>query len=46
MQQAARVLDTTCFLYMGKLIEYGNTKRLFTRPKEKLNENYISGNFG
>jgi phosphate transport system ATP-binding protein len=46
MQQAARVSDTTGFLYMGKLIEYGNTKELFTKPKEKLTENYISGNFG
>jgi len=46
MQQAARVSDTTGFLYLGKLIEYGNTKKLFTRPKEKLTENYISGNFG
>ncbi|ODS31410.1 MAG: the ATP-ase component of the phosphate ABC transporter [Candidatus Scalindua rubra] len=46
MQQAARVSDTTGFLYLGKLIEYGNTKKLFTKPKEKLTENYISGNFG
>ena len=46
MQQAARVSDTTGFLYLGKLIEYGNTKMLFTKPKEKLTEDYISGNFG
>jgi len=46
MQQAARVSDTTGFLYLGKLIEYGNTKKLFIKPKEKLTENYISGNFG
>lgn len=46
MQQAARVSDTTGFLYLGKLIEYGNTKKLFTKPKEKLTEDYISGNFG
>ncbi|HDZ13640.1 MAG TPA: phosphate ABC transporter ATP-binding protein [Pricia sp.] len=46
MQQAARVSDTTGFLYLGKLIEYGNTKELFIKPKEKLTENYISGNFG
>ncbi|MFQ5965261.1 MAG: phosphate ABC transporter ATP-binding protein PstB [Candidatus Scalinduaceae bacterium] len=46
MQQAARVSDTTGFLYLGKLIEYGNTKELFTKPKEKLTEDYISGNFG
>ncbi len=46
MQQAARVSDITGFLYLGKLIEYGNTKELFTKPKEKLTEDYISGNFG
>ena len=46
MQQAARVSDTTGFLYMGKLIEYGDTKTLFTKPKGKLTEDYISGNFG
>lgn len=46
MQQAARVSDITGFLYLGKLIEYGDTKELFTTPKEKLTEDYISGNFG
>ncbi len=46
MQQAARVSDITGFLYMGELIEYGDTKTLFTNPKEKLTEDYISGNFG
>ncbi len=46
MQQAARASDITGFLYMGELIEYGNTKTLFTNPKEKLTEDYISGNFG
>ncbi len=46
MQQAARASDTTGFLYMGELIEYGKTKTLFTKPKEKLTEDYISGNFG
>lgn len=46
MQQAARASDTTGFLYMGKLIEYGDTKKLFTKPREKLTEDYISGNFG
>ena len=46
MQQAGRVSDYTGFLYLGKLIEYGRTNDIFTRPKEKLTENYISGRFG
>ncbi len=46
MQQAARASDITGFLYMGELIEYGETKAIFTKPREKLTEDYISGNFG
>ena len=46
MQQAARVSDYTAFLYMGKLIEYSRTRRMFTNPKEKLTEEYITGKFG
>ena len=46
MQQAARISDYTGFLYLGKLIEYGETKKLFTAPKDKLTENYITGRFG
>ena len=46
MQQAARVSDWTGFLYLGELVEFGNTNRVFTNPKEKLTENYISGHFG
>jgi len=46
MQQAARVSDYTGFMYLGKLIEFGNTKQVFTNPMEKLTENYISGHFG
>ena len=46
MQQAARVSDYTGFLYLGKLIEFGVTDQIFTKPKEKLTENYISGHFG
>ncbi|MBE9569003.1 MAG: phosphate ABC transporter ATP-binding protein [Proteobacteria bacterium] len=46
MQQAARVSDFTGFLYLGQLIEFGDTNEIFTRPKEKLTENYISGRFG
>lgn len=46
MQQAARVSDFTGFLYLGDLIEFGDTNQIFTRPKERLTENYISGQFG
>ncbi|MCJ7729241.1 MAG: phosphate ABC transporter ATP-binding protein PstB [Sedimentisphaerales bacterium] len=46
MQQAARVSDYTGFLYLGQLIEFGDTDDIFTNPKEKLTENYISGRFG
>lgn len=46
MQQAARVSDYTGFLYLGRLIEFGVTDQIFTNPKEKLTENYISGHFG
>jgi phosphate transport system ATP-binding protein len=46
MQQAARVSDNTAFFYEGRLIEYGKTKRLFTKPQEKQTEDYITGRFG
>ena len=46
MQQAARVSDYTGFFYLGKLIEYGKTKKLFESPKEELTENYMTGRFG
>jgi phosphate transport system ATP-binding protein len=46
MQQAARASDYTGFLYLGQLIEFGDTDQIFTNPKEKLTENYISGRFG
>ncbi len=46
MQQAARVSDYTAFLYMGELIEYGPTGRLFTNPAEERTEAYITGRFG
>jgi phosphate transport system ATP-binding protein len=46
MQQAARVSDVTAFFYMGKLIEMNNTNALFTRPKLKQTEDYITGRFG
>ena len=46
MQQAARVSDYTAFLYLGELIEYGDTERLFTNPTEERTEQYITGRFG
>jgi phosphate transport system ATP-binding protein len=46
MQQAARVSDYTGFLYEGELIEFGLTKQLFTSPREKQTEDYITGRFG
>ena len=46
MQQAARVSDETCFLYEGQLIEKGVTSDIFTKPKEKATEDYITGRFG
>ncbi len=46
MQQAARVSDYTGFLYLGKLIEYDETSKIFTRPGKKQTEDYITGRFG
>jgi phosphate transport system ATP-binding protein len=46
MQQAARVSDYAGFMYLGQLIEFGKTNQIFTNPREKLTENYISGYFG
>ncbi len=46
MQQASRVSDRTAFFYLGSLIEYGKTNEMFTNPKIKQTENYISGKFG
>ncbi|NLI98419.1 phosphate ABC transporter ATP-binding protein [bacterium] len=46
IQQAARVSDYTAFLYEGRLIEFGVTTKMFTRPKEKQTEDYITGRFG
>lgn len=46
MQQAARVSDYTAFFYLGELIEFGQTKRIFTRPERKQTEDYITGRFG
>jgi phosphate transport system ATP-binding protein len=46
MQQAARVSDRTAFFYTGKLVEFGDTQQMFTKPKEKQTEDYITGRFG
>ncbi len=46
MQQAARVSDFTAFLYLGQLIEYGETTSLFENPGEELTERYLTGKFG
>ncbi|ALG69410.2 phosphate ABC transporter ATP-binding protein PstB [Beggiatoa leptomitoformis] len=46
MQQAARVSDYTAFMYLGELIEFGDTSTLFTNPKEKQTEDYITGRYG
>ena len=46
MQQAARISDSTAFLMQGDLIEYGKTADIFTKPKQKMTEEYITGRFG
>jgi phosphate transport system ATP-binding protein len=46
MQQAARVSDYTAFFWLGRLVEYDRTERIFTAPAEKLTEDYVTGRFG
>ncbi len=46
LHQAARISDYTAFMYLGDLIEFGSTGQLFTNPKDKRTENYITGRFG
>ena len=46
MQQAARISDKTAFFLMGELIEFGDTDQIFTRPRDKKTEDYITGRFG
>ena len=46
MQQASRISDYTAFFYLGELIEFDKTKTIFTNPKQKQTENYITGRFG
>ncbi len=46
MQQAARVSDYTAYMYIGELVEYGETKEIFMKPRRKETEDYITGRFG
>jgi phosphate transport system ATP-binding protein len=46
MQQAARISDYTAFMYIGEMVEFGDTSHLFVNPKNKLTEDYITGRFG
>jgi phosphate transport system ATP-binding protein len=46
MQQAARLSDRTAFFYLGRLIEYSDTQRIFTNPEQKRTEDYVTGRFG
>jgi phosphate transport system ATP-binding protein len=46
MQQAARVSQRTAYFHLGKLVEVGETTQIFTNPRHKLTEDYITGRFG
>jgi phosphate transport system ATP-binding protein len=46
MQQAARVSDFTAFMYLGELIEFGETSTIFTNPSDHRTQDYITGRFG
>ncbi|HSM63549.1 MAG TPA: phosphate ABC transporter ATP-binding protein, partial [Gillisia sp.] len=46
MQQASRISDNTAFFYMGEIIEYDKTNKIFTNPEKQQTENYITGRFG
>ena len=46
MQQAARVSDKTAYFYLGEMIEFDNTKKIFTNPAQISTQNYITGRFG
>jgi phosphate transport system ATP-binding protein len=46
MQQASRISDFTAFLYLGKLVEFDHTKKMFTNPASKQTEDYVTGRFG
>ena len=46
MQQAVRISDNTAFFLLGELVEYGETEQMFSQPREKKTEDYITGRFG
>ena len=46
MQQATRISDDTAFFLLGEMVEFGKTKSVFSKPKDKRTENYITGRFG
>ena len=46
MQQAARISDDTAFFHLGEIVEVGDTNQIFTHPREKRTEDYITGRFG
>ena len=46
MQQAARVSQRTAFMYLGELVEFGETRKLFTNPSDSRTQDYITGRFG
>ena len=46
MQQAARVIQRTAFFHLGKLVEQGDTDEIFTNPRDKRTQDYITGRFG
>jgi phosphate transport system ATP-binding protein len=46
MQQAARVSDFTAFMYLGEVVEFGETSAIFTNPSDRRTQDYITGRFG
>jgi len=46
MQQASRVSDHTAFMFLGEMVEYGDTEKIFTTPTNRRTEDYITGRFG
>jgi phosphate transport system ATP-binding protein len=46
MQQAARISDYTAYMYLGELVEFGDTNQIFIKPSKKATEDYITGRFG
>ena len=46
MQQAVRIADSTGFMYMGELVEFEETHKLFENPEQELTRKYVQGNFG